>query len=57
MESQESNKKRCISYAPGHNVHWIQAKVKRDEPRYDVVVEILSNKTLRLSYPDQVETF
>jgi hypothetical protein len=57
MESQESNKKRCISYAPGHNVHWIQAKVKRDEPRYDAVVEILSNTSLRLSYLDQVETF
>ena len=57
MESQESNKKRCISYAPGHNVHWIQAKVKRDEPRYDVAVEILSNTSLRLSYLDQVETF
>jgi len=57
MESQESNKKRCISYAPGHNVHWIQAKVKRDEPRYDAVLEILTDTTLRLSFLDQVETF
>jgi hypothetical protein len=56
MESQESNKKRCISYAPGHNVHWIQAKVKRDEPRYDVAIEILSDTSLRLSFLDQVET-
>ena len=57
MESQESKEKRCISYAPGHNVHWIQAKVKRDEPRYDAVLEILTDTTLRLSFLDQVETF
>jgi len=29
----------------------------RDEPRYDVAVEILSHTTLRLSFLDQVETF
>jgi hypothetical protein len=57
MESQESNKNRCISYAPGHNVHWIQAKVKRDEPHYDAVLEILTDTTLRLSFLDRVETF
>jgi hypothetical protein len=57
MKNQQSNSRHCISYAPGHNVHWIQAKVKREEPRYDVVVEILSDTTLRLIYLDQVETF
>jgi hypothetical protein len=57
MRNQQSNSKHCISYAPGHNVHWIQAKVKREESRYDVVIEILSDTSLRLSYLDQVETF
>ncbi len=57
MENQESNSKHCISYAPGHNVHWIQLRVKRDENRYDVVVEILSDTTLQLNYLDQVEIF
>jgi hypothetical protein len=57
VETQESNKKRCISYAPGHNVHWIQARVKDQEPRYDAEVEILSDSTLKVGYLDQVGIF
>jgi hypothetical protein len=57
MENQESNSKHCISYAPGHNVHWIQARVKGQEPRYDAEVEILSDTTLQVSYSDQVEIY
>ncbi len=47
----------CVSYAPGHQVHWIQAKVKRTEPRYDAKVEILSNTKLRVSYLQQSKEF
>ncbi len=57
MENQESISKRCISYAPGHNVHWIQARVKDQEPRYDAEVEILSDSTLKVGYLDQVGIF
>ena len=47
----------CTSYAPGHQVHWIQAKVKRTEPRYDASVEVLSENKLRVSYLDQSKIF
>jgi hypothetical protein len=57
METQESNKKRCISYAPGHNVHWIQARVKYAEPRHDAKVEVLSDTKLMVSYLNQVKIF
>jgi hypothetical protein len=57
MKKQEANSKGCISYAPGHNVHWIQARVKYSEPRYDAAVEILSQITLRVSYLDQEEIY
>ncbi len=57
MENQESNNKHCISYAPGHNVHWIQARVKDQEPRFDAEVEIISDSTLQVRYLDQVKPF
>jgi hypothetical protein len=38
-------------------VHWIQAKVKRTEPRYDVRVEVLTGNKLRVSYLDQSKIF
>ncbi len=47
----------CTSYAPGHQVHWIQAKVKRTEPRYDARVEVLTGNELRVSYLDQSKIF
>lgn len=47
----------CTSYAPGHQVHWIQAKVKRTDARYDAKVEILSATKLRVSYLDQTREF
>lgn len=47
----------CASYAPGHQVHWIQAKVKRTEPRYDARVEVLAGNKLRVSYLDQSKIF
>jgi len=57
MKNQESKRKQCISYAPGHNVHWIQARVMGQESRYDAEVEILSDSTLQVKYRDQVEIF
>jgi hypothetical protein len=57
MKNQELNSQRCISYAPGHNVHWIQARVKGQEPRYDAEVEILSESKIQVRYLDQVEIF
>jgi hypothetical protein len=57
MRNQQSNSKHCISYAPGHNVHWIQARVKGQEPRYDAEVEILSDSALQVRYSNQLEIF
>ncbi len=57
MKKQESSSKGCISYAPGHNVHWIQARVKYSEPRYDAAVEILSETTLQIHYLEKTELF
>ncbi len=57
MKNQESNSKHCISYAPGHNVHWIQARVKGQEPRYGAEVEILSESKIQVRYLNQVEIF
>jgi hypothetical protein len=57
MNNQESKNKHCISYAPGHNVHWIQAKVKRTEPRYDAVVSTLGPYSLLVRYLNQTETY
>lgn len=47
----------CASHAPGHQVHWIQAKVKRTEPRYDARVEVLTGNKLRVRYLDQSRIF
>ncbi len=47
----------CTSYAPGHQVHWIQAKVKRTAPRFDARVEVLTGNKLRVSYLDQSKIF
>lgn len=47
----------CASYKPGHQVHWIQAKVKREEPRYAARVEVLSKNQIRISYLDQTKVF
>jgi hypothetical protein len=47
----------CVSYFPGHQVHWIQAKVKQAEPRYDAEVEVLSDNKLKVSYQGQTRVF
>ncbi len=57
MKKQESSSKGCICYAPGHNVHWIQARVRHSEPRYEALVEILTEARLRVHYLDQVEIY
>jgi hypothetical protein len=57
MKKQESNSEHCISYAPGHNVHWIQARVKGQEIRYDAEVEMLSESKIQVRYLNQVEIF
>jgi hypothetical protein len=38
-------------------VHWIQAKVKRTEPRYDARVEVLTGNKIRVSFLDQSKIF
>ncbi len=55
MQNQELNSKHCISYAPGHNVHWIQARVKGQELRYDAEVQVISDSTIQICYLNKVE--
>jgi hypothetical protein len=38
-------------------VHWIQAKVKRTDARYDARVEVIAENKLRVSYLDQSKIF
>jgi hypothetical protein len=42
----------CQSYAPGHQVHWIQARVKREEPKVDVQIKILDLNRLEITASD-----
>lgn len=47
----------CHSHAPGHQVHWIQARVQRSKPRHDAKVEVLSDTQIRVSWLDQSHIF
>ena len=51
------SKPRCVSHEPGHQVHWIQARVKYDKPRFDAEVEVLDQNRVRVSWLDQSHVF
>ena len=59
MQSSETNSYnttsslKCQSHKPGHQVHWIQARVKSEEPRFDAEVVVLDETTVRVSWQDQ----
>ncbi len=38
----------CASYEPGHNVHFIQARVKAHLPRFWAKVELIGPKAVRV---------
>jgi hypothetical protein len=38
----------CASYEPGHNVHFIQARVKAHLPRYWAKVDLIGPKAVRV---------
>jgi hypothetical protein len=46
-----------MSYNRGHQVHYIQARVKRDEQRFDTLVNVIDAQTLELSFHGKTETF
>ena len=48
---------RCVSHEPGHQVHWIQARVQYDKPRFDAEVEILETNRVRVSWLDESHVF
>lgn len=50
---QVANRTGCGSYSPGHQVHWIQARVKADKPRFDAHIEVLTPTKVRVSWLDQ----
>jgi hypothetical protein len=49
--------RNCQSYAPGHQVHWIQARVKREEPRVDVQIKILDLNRLEITGSDFISVY
>jgi hypothetical protein len=42
--------RHCRLYKPGHQVHYIQARVKRSAPRYAATVSYLGPDTIRVDY-------
>lgn len=52
-----SKKPWCDSHEPGHLVHFIQARVKESKPRFDAVVEVLSDTKVRITWLDQSMVF
>ncbi|MCF8529212.1 MAG: hypothetical protein K9G13_03690 [Aquiluna sp.] len=39
---------KCALYTPGHNVHYIQAKVYREAKKYPATVELISTTQVRV---------
>lgn len=39
---------KCQSFRPGHNVHWIQARVKAHLPRFWAKVELVGPRAVRV---------
>ena len=39
---------KCASFEPGHNVHYIQAKVKAHLPRFWAHVDLIGPKAVRV---------
>jgi hypothetical protein len=48
---------RCGSYAPGHNVHFIQANVQSHHPRVWAKVELIGPKAVRVITQDLDEVY
>jgi hypothetical protein len=40
---------RCQLHAPGHKVHWIQAQIKRDEPKIGFQIKLLDLNRLEIT--------
>ena len=47
----------CDSYKPGHQVHWIQARVKADVESFDARVEVISPTKVVVSWLSETNTF
>lgn len=45
--------KKCQSFEPGHNVHWIQAREKAHLPRYWARVDLLGPRAVRVVADNQ----
>jgi hypothetical protein len=39
---------KCASFEPGHNVHYIQARVKAHQPRFWANVDLIGPKAVRV---------
>jgi glycerol kinase len=47
----------CDSYKPGHQVHWIQARVKADLESFDARVEVIGPTKVVVSWLSETHTF
>jgi hypothetical protein len=43
----------CASYEPGHNVHYIQSRVKAHLPRFWAKVDLIGPKAVRVVTDEQ----
>lgn len=55
--SNQSKPRECGLYKPGHLVHWIQARVKRNEERVPVKVDVLDDQRIRVLTAGEVQVF
>ena len=47
----------CDSYKPGHQVHWIQARVKAELESFDARVEVIGPTKVVVSWLSETHTF
>lgn len=47
----------CLSYKPGHQVHWIQARVKAAVASFDAQVEVIGSTKVVVSWLSETQTF
>lgn len=57
IASSSSSSKECDSYRPGHQVHWIQARVEREKPRFDAEVKVIDLTQVQVCWLDQELVF
>lgn len=56
-DQDKSSVGTCDSYKPGHQVHWIQARVMADVESFDARVEVISSTKVVVRWQSETRTF